>query len=73
MRHCVVSIFIFLKRLMFQLIKGANGEVTSAKFCRPLNLIYYEYFINKEDINAREEFLKSGVAYLTLSSYQKDI
>ena len=27
---------------------------------RPLKLIHYEYFVNKEDAEAREKFLKIG-------------
>lgn len=50
----------FTTNLKLRLIKHAKGEVTATKFRRPLKLIHYEYFINKEDAQAREEFLKSG-------------
>jgi predicted GIY-YIG superfamily endonuclease len=43
-----------------RLVKHAKGEVTAAKFRRPLKLIHYEYFIHEEDARTREEFLKSG-------------
>jgi len=36
------------------------GEVKSTKSRRPLELIHYEYFVNKADAEAREVFLKSG-------------
>lgn len=38
----------------------ARGEIKSTKNRRPLKLIHYEYFINKNDAKAREVFLKSG-------------
>ncbi len=40
--------------------KHQNGDVVSTKHRRPLSLIHYEYFINKDDAKAREVFLKSG-------------
>ncbi|HZE87427.1 MAG TPA: GIY-YIG nuclease family protein [Methylomirabilota bacterium] len=43
-------------RLQFY-TKGKN-QATILR--RPLKLIHYEYFINKADAKAREEFFKSG-------------
>ncbi len=43
-----------------RLQQHARGEVKSTVNRRPLKLIHYEYFINKEDAEAREIFLKSG-------------
>lgn len=43
-----------------RLQEHARGGVTSTSKRRPLLLIHYEYFINKEDAEAREVFLKSG-------------
>ena len=40
--------------------KHQNGEVISTKHRRPLILIHYEYFVDKDDAKAREIFLKSG-------------
>ena len=37
-----------------------DGTVTSTKYRRPLKLIQYECYINKQDAKAREVFLKSG-------------
>ncbi len=50
----------FTKNLKSRLIKHAKGEITSTKIRLPFKLIHYEYFINREDALAREEFLKSG-------------
>ena len=36
------------------------GRVMATKFRLPLKLLHYEYFINKEDTEARERFYKSG-------------
>lgn len=37
-----------------------NGEVDATKHRRPLALIYYEAYIEKDDAVGRERFLKSG-------------
>ena len=50
----------FTTDLKKRLIEHANGLVVSTRIRRPFKLIYYEYFINKEDAKARERFLKSG-------------
>ncbi len=50
----------FTSNLKLRLTKHAKGQVTATKFRRPLRLIHYEYFINKEDAMSREKFLKSG-------------
>ncbi|MBI4225873.1 GIY-YIG nuclease family protein [Candidatus Roizmanbacteria bacterium] len=50
----------FSPNLKVRLIKHAKGQVISTKLRRPLQLIHYEYSINKADAKAREEFLKSG-------------
>lgn len=36
------------------------GQVTSTKTRRPLELIYYEAYVSKDDAEGRELFLKSG-------------
>lgn len=43
-----------------RLVEHSSGRVTSTKDRRPLKLIYHETFIDKEDAQAREKFLKSG-------------
>lgn len=50
----------FTTNLKQRLINHAKGKVHSTKIRLPFKLIHYEYFINKEDAKAREEFLKSG-------------
>jgi len=57
-----------LKRRLQQ---HARGEVTATKNRRPLKLIHYEYFINKEDAEAREKFLKSGYGHEQLFNFLK--
>ena len=37
-----------------------NGSVTSTKFRRPLELIYFEGCLNQQDATRREKYLKSG-------------
>jgi len=50
----------FTNNLKVRLSQHANGAVDSTKYKRPLKLIYYEYFISKEEAKKREVFLKSG-------------
>lgn len=50
----------FTADLKKRFVKHTKGEITATKFRRPLKLIHYEYFINKADVKAREEFLKNG-------------
>jgi|SRR3989344_3414905 len=50
----------FTTNLKARLTKHSKGEITSTKIRLPFKLIHYEYFINREDALAREEFLKSG-------------
>ena len=37
-----------------------NGEVDATKYRRPLLLVYYEAYADKDDALGRERFLKSG-------------
>lgn len=50
----------FTTDLKKRLISHAKGENTATKLRTPFKLIHYEYFIDKDDAKAREEFLKSG-------------
>ena len=50
----------FTTNLRQRLVKHAKGEIISTKLRLPFKLIHYEYFIDKKDALAREEFLKSG-------------
>ena len=50
----------YTTNLELRLIEHNSGRATSTKNRRPLELIYYEVFINKVDAKSREVFLKSG-------------
>lgn len=50
----------FTSDLKKRLIQHAKSQVTATKLRIPFLLIHYEYFIDKTDAKAREEFLKSG-------------
>jgi putative endonuclease len=50
----------FTENLKRRLTEHSKSQVTSTKLRVPFKLIRYEYFINKTDAKAREEFLKSG-------------
>lgn len=54
-----------------RLSEHARGEVKSTNRRRFLKLIHYEYFINKEDADAREIFLKSGYGRKQLNEILK--
>jgi len=54
-----------------RLQEHARGDVKSTKKRRYLKLIYYEYFINKKDAEAREIFLKSGYGHKQLKEILK--
>lgn len=57
-----------LKRRLQQ---HARGEVIATRHRRPIKLIHYEYFINKEDASAREKYLKSGYGHRQLNEILK--
>ncbi len=46
-----------LKRRLRQ---HTSGESKATSYRRPLKLIYYEAYLEKEDAEGRERFLKSG-------------
>ena len=50
----------YTTELKNRLTEHAAGRVTATKLRIPLKLIHYEYFLNRADAKAREEFLKSG-------------
>lgn len=54
-----------------RLQEHARGDVGSTRKRRYLKLIHYEYFINKEDAEAREKFLKSGYGHRQLRKFLK--
>lgn len=61
----------FTSNLKKRLQKHARGDVVSTKNRGYLKLIHYEYFINKEDAQAREIFLKSGYGHKQLDQILK--
>ena len=50
----------FTNNLKNRLTLHSKGQVIATKNRLPIKLIHYEYFINKDDAEAREKFLKSG-------------
>lgn len=50
----------FSTNLKRRISEHISGSVVATKHRLPLQLIHYEYFINREDAIARERFLKSG-------------
>ena len=61
----------FTTDLKKRLVSHAKGEVTSTKLRTPFLLIHYEYFIDRQDALAREEFLKSGYGRKQLKAILK--
>lgn len=61
----------YTNNLRKRLQQHARGEVSATKNRRPLKLIHYEYFVNKEDAQAREKFLKSGYGHDQLKQILK--
>lgn len=50
----------FTNNLKNRLVLHTKGQVIATKSRLPVKLIHYEYFINRDDAEAREKFLKSG-------------
>jgi len=61
----------FTTDLKARLQTHAKGKNQATVLRRPLKLIHYEYFINKADAKAREEFLKSGHGREQLKQFLK--
>ncbi len=51
----------FTNNLQKRFKKHNNGEIFSTKGRKPFELIYYEACIDKQDAQAREKYLKSGM------------
>jgi len=49
----------YTSNLMRRLNEHNNGNVKSTKYRRPLNLVYYEVSLNKNDALHRELYLKT--------------
>jgi len=56
----------YTKNLKLRFEQHQKGEVTSTKHRRPLNLIYFEACLSKEDALKREKYFKThyGKMYL---------
>lgn len=61
----------FTTDLKRRLTQHSKSQVTATKLRVPLKLIHYEYFIDKADAKAREEFLKSGYGRVQLQEFLK--
>lgn len=61
----------FTSDLKARLKTHAKGKNQATTLRRPLKLMHYEYFINKADAKAREEFLKSGYGRNQLKQFLK--
>jgi putative endonuclease len=61
----------YTTELKKRLTQHANGKVFATKDRIPFKLIHYEYFINKADAKAREEYLKSGYGRNQLKQFLK--
>lgn len=61
----------FTSDLKARLVSHAKGRNQATTIRRPLKLIHYEYFTNKADAKAREEFLKSGYGREQMKQFLK--
>src|SRR3990167_9864373 len=62
----------FTTELKNRLTLHAAGKVFATKDRIHFKLIHYEYFINKADAKAREEFLKSGYGRKQMKQFLKN-
>ena len=51
----------YTQDLKKRLEEHSDGRVESTKWRRPIELIYYEACLNKDDAIQREKYLKSGI------------
>ena len=49
----------FTEHLESRILRHQNGESASTKFRRPLKLIFYEAYFEKEDALRREKYFKT--------------
>jgi putative endonuclease len=56
----------FTANLIKRFEEHKNGKVNCTKYRRPLELIYYEAYKNREIAEKRERQLKSGKAHVAL-------
>ena len=66
-------IYIGYSEDVIERLKAHNeGSVQSTKFYRPLELIHYEAYKNKEDAKRREMYLKTNRGRTTLMTMLKE-
>lgn len=51
----------YTNNLRERIAKHNAGKIFSTKYRKPFRLIYYEACLNKEDAQAREKYLKTGM------------
>ena len=62
----------YTTNLRERLQKHQNGEVTSTKFRRPFDLIFYEGYKSMKDAKRREGYLKSSKGKSSLNMMLRD-
>ncbi len=50
----------YTENLQRRFVEHQEGKVMSTKHRLPIELIYYEAYLNQDDAKGREKFLKSG-------------
>jgi putative endonuclease len=53
----------FTEDIQQRIIDHNSGKTFSTSYRRPLEMIYYEAYLEKSDALGRERFLKSGSGY----------
>ncbi len=61
----------FTSNIENRIKKHNSGSVLSTKYRRPLELIYYEAYVEERDALGREKFLKSGPGHRYLKKQLK--
>ena len=62
----------FTNNLKLRIKQHSNGEVKSTKYRRPLELIYYEACLSKEDAIRREKYFKTYYGRMFLNKRLKN-
>ena len=62
----------FTNNLKLRIKQHSNGEVKSTKYRRPLELIYYEVCLSKEDAIRREKYFKTYYGRMFLNKRLKN-
>ena len=62
----------FTNNLKLRIKRHSNGEVKSTKYRRPLELIYYEACLSKEDAIRREKYFKTYYGRMFLNKRLKN-